>query len=162
MPSATLTLRGAAQFTPTLPWGDVTPTAGPGCHLGEVSVTNPCAWACSWHVPPMGCCKGLRKDTQGHGEKVQQKPPPYLGGTSNTSTKAFCLSPSCKSNKLLVFLAGRIGKRRGPQRFRLCPSPQSTQPSPSLRVQSSTAGITVPLHPSPWGFGVQGHPEEGS
>lgn len=36
---------------------------------------------------------------------------PSLGGASHTLTKAFSLSLSCKSNKLLVFPARRKGDR---------------------------------------------------
>jgi len=139
----------------------------PGCHLPMQwgALSPPCrAWPSSWHVTPRGCCEGLRTGTDG--EKVQQKPPSSLGGAPITLTKAVRLSPSCKSNKLLVFLTRRTGDRRGllrrPPWRPLCPSPQSTWPSSTLQVQSSTEGVTVPLLPSPRGLGVRGCVKQGS
>lgn len=81
----------------------------PGWGGEEVSVASPWCLAQLLARHTKWMLQGVEKGR--HGEKVQQKPHPSLGGASNSLTKAFCLSPSCKSNKLLVFLARRTGDR---------------------------------------------------
>lgn len=88
-------------------------TTRPGWHLphgrGCLSLPQCLAQLSAHHTEWV--LQGVEKGhVQAQGEGAT-KGTPSLGGASHTLTKAFSLSLSCKSNKLLVFPARRKGDR---------------------------------------------------
>lgn len=133
----------------------------PGCNrhhpCGEGEACHhPCAWTSSWDAAPAGCCKGLRKGTRRHREKVQQANP-ALGGVSNRLTEVFHLSPSCKSNKLLVFLTRRTGDRvassEDPKCSPYAPSHKAPSFLPPCRSRAAPRGLQSPSSPASGSLG---------
>lgn len=147
-PWAPLTLQGAA------------PVLLPQQSPSRVRL-SPAPWGTSPSPPPQHLARHPT-GTRGHGEEGRQHctcrwnkvTPSSYGGLPRHQLK-LRLSPSCKSNKLLVFLflTRRTGDRRGSQRGpggAPCPQspPQSTQPPFSLLGCWQGHG---PFLPSPWG-----------
>lgn len=137
-------------------------TMKPGCHhhypCGEGEACHhPWAWTSSWDAAPTGCWKQLRKGTGRHGEKVQQKPTPPWVGFPIDLTEVFHLSPSCKSNKLLVFLTSKTGNTvacsEDPKYSPYVPSHKAPSFPPPCRSRAALRGLQSPSSPASGSLG---------
>lgn len=94
--------------------------------------------------------------TQAQGEGAT-KANPTLGGVSNRLTEVFHLSPSCKSNKLLVFLTRRTGDivacSEDPKCSPYAPPHKAPSFPPPCRCRAAPRGLRSPCSPASGSLG---------
>lgn len=100
--------------------------------------------------PALGCCTNWMLEAIEKGHRQAQgegatKANPTLGGVSNRLTEVFHLSPSCKSNKLLVFLTSKTGNTvacpEDPKYSPYAPSHKAPSFPPPCRSRAALRGL---------------------